>query len=111
MLAPSTQPAPCDLPRLPRTRLSLYKILPRVVLSDTIINSMSSLRIISYGAAEDPIFGRERELARLERLVDGVSERGAALVVRGEAGIGESPLLAAASPRTGAAGTRAPRQP
>jgi DNA-binding CsgD family transcriptional regulator/tetratricopeptide (TPR) repeat protein len=67
---------------------------------------MSSLRIANYGAAGDPIFGRERELARLERLVDGVSEHGAALLVRGEAGIGKSTLLAAASRRAEAAGMR-----
>src|SRR3712207_5021792 len=67
---------------------------------------MSPQRIANYGAAGDPIFGRERELARLERLVDGVSEHGAALLVRGEPGIGKSPLLAAASQRAEAAGMR-----
>jgi hypothetical protein len=35
----------------------------------------------------------------LDGLVDGVGERGGALVVRGEAGIGKSALLAAASTR------------
>src|SRR5919112_1245504 len=35
---------------------------------------MSPQRIPNYGAAGDPIFGRERELARLERLVDGDAE-------------------------------------
>src|ERR687893_781505 len=67
---------------------------------------MSPQRIANYGAAGDPIFGRERELARLERLVDGVSEHGAALLVRGEPGIGKSTLLAAASRRAEAAGMR-----
>src|SRR5919112_6385480 len=65
---------------------------------------MSPLRNADYGAAGGPIFGRERELARLERLVDGVSEHGAALLVRGEAGIGKSTLLAAAYRRAEAAG-------
>ena len=60
----------------------------------------------NYNAAGGPIFGRERELTRLERLVDGVSEHGAALLVRGEAGIGKSTLLAAASRRAEAAGMR-----
>jgi DNA-binding CsgD family transcriptional regulator len=60
----------------------------------------------NYNAAGDPIFGRERELARLEQLVDGASEHGAALLVRGEAGIGKSTLLAAASRRAEAAGMR-----
>src|SRR3712207_2314638 len=67
---------------------------------------MSPQRIANYGAAGDTIFGRERELARLERLVDGVSEHGAALLVRGEPGIGKSTLLAAASQRAEAAGMR-----
>jgi predicted ATPase len=43
--------------------------------------------------------GRDRELARLYALVDGIEEQGGALVVRGEAGIGKSPLLAAATER------------
>ena len=50
----------------------------------------------THGAAGDPIVGREQELARLERLINGVSERGAALLVRGEPGIGKPTLLAAA---------------
>ncbi|MFD0473918.1 AAA family ATPase [Nonomuraea thailandensis] len=45
------------------------------------------------------LFGREREVATLEGLVDGVHERGAALVVRGAAGIGKSALLAAVTER------------
>src|SRR5918997_2215197 len=67
---------------------------------------MSTQQIANYGAAGVPIFGRERELVRLERLVDGVSEHGGALLVRGEAGIGKSTLLAAASWRAEAAGMR-----
>jgi hypothetical protein len=46
-----------------------------------------------------PLVGRERELAALADLIDLVSERGRALVVRGEAGIGKSTLLAAATTR------------
>lgn len=52
------------------------------------------------------IFGRERELAHLDSLVSGLPEHGAALLVRGEAGIGKSALLAAASQRAAAAGMR-----
>ena len=58
---------------------------------------MSTQRIVNYGAAGGPIFDRERELARIGQLLDGVSERGAVLLVRGEPGIGKSTLLAAAS--------------
>src|SRR5689334_24763759 len=42
------------------------------------------------------LFGRDRELATLSELVDRIEEQGGALVVRGEAGIGKSALLAAA---------------
>jgi DNA-binding CsgD family transcriptional regulator len=61
---------------------------------------------VTRGGAEDPIFGRERELARLDELVDGVRERGGALLVRGEAGIGKSTLLTAASLRAETVGMR-----
>src|SRR5258707_4471853 len=45
------------------------------------------------------LLGRDEELARLYDLVDSIGERGGALVVRGEAGIGKSTLLAAARER------------
>jgi AAA ATPase domain len=44
-----------------------------------------------------PLVGRESELAVLDDLVARVGEFGGALVVRGEAGIGKSALLQAAS--------------
>ncbi|WP_207956752.1 ATP-binding protein [Rubrobacter tropicus] len=50
------------------------------------------------------MIGRERELARLEELVDGVRERGATLLVRGAPGIGKSTLVTAANRRAKAAG-------
>ncbi len=50
------------------------------------------------------LFGRDREIRVLDDLIDGVNERGAALVVRGEAGIGKSALLASASARAKARG-------
>ena len=50
-------------------------------------------------AAGSELLGRDRELAELFALIDGVEERGGALVVRGEAGIGKSALLAAARER------------
>jgi hypothetical protein len=65
---------------------------------------MSAPPIATHGAGEDPIFGRERELARLDELVDGLPELGAALLVRGDPGIDKSTLLAAASRRAEAAG-------
>jgi len=45
------------------------------------------------------LLGRDRDLAELYALVDGIEDRGGALVVRGEAGIGKSSLLAAAKER------------
>jgi pimeloyl-ACP methyl ester carboxylesterase len=68
--------------------------------------SMPSARIATNGADGASIFGRERELDRLGDLVDGLPGRGAPLLLRGEAGIGKSTLLAAAVRRTEEAGTR-----
>jgi DNA-binding CsgD family transcriptional regulator len=45
------------------------------------------------------LLGRDRELAALYSLVDGIETQGGALVVRGDAGIGKSALLAAAEER------------
>ncbi len=43
-----------------------------------------------------PLYGRESELSALDELIDGLGSRGAAIVVRGEAGIGKSSLVDAA---------------
>jgi DNA-binding CsgD family transcriptional regulator len=53
-----------------------------------------------------PLIGREREIEALTHLIDHVNERGAALVVRGEAGIGKSSLLAVARVRAQVRGLR-----
>ena len=45
------------------------------------------------------LFGRERDVDVLADLVDRVGERGGAVVIRGDAGIGKSALLAAANRR------------
>ncbi len=45
------------------------------------------------------LLGRDDELAQLYAVIDGIGRRGGALVVRGEAGIGKSALLEAASAR------------
>jgi DNA-binding CsgD family transcriptional regulator len=45
------------------------------------------------------LLGREQEQSVLDALVDGIEQRGGALVVRGDAGIGKSALLAAARER------------
>ena len=42
------------------------------------------------------LFGREREMRALTDLFDAVNHRGGALVVRGEAGVGKTALLAEA---------------
>jgi DNA-binding CsgD family transcriptional regulator len=44
-----------------------------------------------------PLVGRERELRTVDALLAGVGERGTALVIRGEAGIGKSALVAESS--------------
>jgi DNA-binding CsgD family transcriptional regulator len=50
-------------------------------------------------ATAPSLLGRDRDLAELYALVDGIEDRGGALVVRGEAGIGKSALLTAAGER------------
>src|SRR4051794_35727568 len=42
-----------------------------------------------------PLMGRDAEISALNELVDGLEQRGAAIVVRGEAGIGKSALVEA----------------
>src|SRR5690348_7022471 len=50
------------------------------------------------------LLGRDEELARIYRLVEELTDRGGALVVRGDAGIGKTVMLAAASERAHALG-------
>jgi predicted ATP-dependent serine protease len=50
------------------------------------------------------LVGREAEIQALNDLLDGIDERGAALLLRGEAGIGKSSLLAYASAQARAQG-------
>jgi hypothetical protein len=52
------------------------------------------------------LFGRELETKRLAELIDGVRHRGGALLLRGEAGIGKSALLAEAGALTSTPRTR-----
>jgi DNA-binding CsgD family transcriptional regulator len=49
--------------------------------------------------ASRALLGRDRERSELYALVDGIEQHGGALVVRGDAGIGKSALLAAARER------------
>ena len=55
---------------------------------------------------DDRILGRDRELAALSELVAALPDRGGALVVCGEPGIGKSALLTEAAARAGARGMR-----
>ena len=61
------------------------------------------------GSARDeaaPLLGRAQEQSLLTALLDGVEERGQALVLRGEPGIGKSRLLSAATRTAGDRGMR-----
>jgi DNA-binding CsgD family transcriptional regulator len=50
------------------------------------------------------LFGRERELGVIEERLDSVSDRGGALLVRGEAGVGKTAILEAAKLRADSRG-------
>ena len=62
---------------------------------------------MTAGAAGEPLYGREHELQVVADLVGGLAEgAGGVLVVRGEAGIGKSALLAAAARLAAGSGVR-----
>jgi DNA-binding CsgD family transcriptional regulator len=56
------------------------------------------------GSSGSPLFGREAEVAMLDQLVARIPERGGALVVRGDPGIGKTALLGAAADAAGSRG-------
>ncbi len=56
------------------------------------------------GSPGSPLFGREAEVTVLGQLVARIPERGGALVVRGDPGIGKTALLAVASAAAGTSG-------
>jgi DNA-binding CsgD family transcriptional regulator len=56
------------------------------------------------GWTGSPLFGRESEVAILDQLIARIPERGAALVLRGDPGIGKTALLAAAAAAAGSKG-------
>jgi DNA-binding CsgD family transcriptional regulator len=59
----------------------------------------SSVVAEEVAGASGVLLGRDRELLELYALVEGIGTRGGALVVRGDAGIGKSALLAATKER------------
>jgi DNA-binding CsgD family transcriptional regulator len=73
--------------------------VPTVYASCT---TQSDAAVARGGAAR--LFGREPELGRLEALIEDIDEHGKALVVRGEAGIGKSAVLAELARRSRARG-------
>src|SRR5277367_3553394 len=52
------------------------------------------------------LIGRDQDLARVDAVLDGVRDRGAALLIRGEPGIGKSALLDRARGRASSLGAR-----
>jgi len=54
---------------------------------------------VAQGKSATRLFGREREIAFIQDLIDRAGSAGSSLVVRGEAGIGKSSLLAEAASR------------
>lgn len=67
--------------------------------SDDCILRSSGRPYVDLPMTSSPFLGRAPETAALDDLLAGVAERGAALAIRGEAGIGKSALLAEASRR------------
>ena len=62
-------------------------------------------RVSDHGpVATQLLYGREAELAALRGLIETVEDGGSAVIVRGDAGIGKSTLLAAAQSDAGSAG-------
>ena len=59
-----------------------------------------------FGTPHLRLIGREAEIGRLHTMIDMVSEGGGALIIRGEAGIGKSALLAEASAHANMSGLR-----
>jgi hypothetical protein len=66
------------------------------------------MRTSRLGSEDGPVrlYGRDRELGVLSNLVDRASEGGGAVVVRGEAGIGKSSLMAESGTHAAARGMR-----
>jgi hypothetical protein len=61
---------------------------------------------LSTSPVGEGLIGRDAEIERLDAVLDGLRERGGALIVRGEAGIGKSALLDRARERAGSLGAR-----
>jgi predicted ATPase len=59
--------------------------------------SASAVTIIGPVLEALPLYGRESEMSALKELIEGLDSRGAAVIVRGEAGIGKSALLDSAA--------------
>jgi AAA ATPase domain len=51
----------------------------------------------SHNAIEGQLIGREAELGKLRRLIDGIEDEGASVVVRGQPGVGKSSVLRSVS--------------
>jgi DNA-binding CsgD family transcriptional regulator len=64
------------------------------------------MAVLSPPDPTSELIGRKEELARVDALLDGVRDRGGALVIRGEPGIGKSALLDRARGRASSLGAR-----
>src|SRR5271170_4719319 len=64
------------------------------------------MAVLSPPGATSELIGRDEEVAQVDALLDGVRERGGALVIRGEPGIGKSALLEHACGRASPLGAR-----
>jgi DNA-binding CsgD family transcriptional regulator len=62
---------------------------------------------VSPRPVSEGLIGRDTEIGRLDAVLDRLRERGAALIIRGEAGIGKSALLGCCRERASSLGARA----
>ncbi len=102
---PCNAPLPSRLRRrasISRTWGTVYlptRFLAVVYFRQSVSAACGDAAVKASTSSSGLLFGRERELHVLEDLIDGINDHGAALLMRGEAGIGKSALLAEASVR------------
>src|ERR1700733_7315947 len=106
---PCHQRSQPDITHVPWLRLDTAISFKRRLVEGPSAGAGAYAREMTGVTRGDPsleLIGREAERKRLETVLSGLHERGGALLVRGEAGIGKSSLLQHAQERATALGVR-----